>query len=329
MRGQDEDHLLAWVARTADPASRGLLGDDAAFLHLSGDVALTVDTQIEGVHFLAGLDPALLARRLLAVNLSDLAACGAQPSHALLALAAPPEFDRRRFFRALLLACRRYGVRLAGGDLARSRQPTAVLTLLGRRPPGGRFVPRGAARPGDVLWLGGTVGESAAGFHVAVAGARLIAGRVTLPRALRAPRLASAARRALRRHLQPEPQLELGAWLGRRRRAAAIDLSDGLARDLHRLCRASGVGAEVEAERLPMPRGLWTLAAALGRDALALALGGGEDYVLLFALPYGEDPPGRFRCSAIGRVTERRRVVLHHGGRRRPLPALGWDHLSA
>src|SRR6185436_12693499 len=125
---------------------------------------VTTDSQIEGVHFPPGLDPALVARRLLAVNLSDLAAMGAEPRHAFLALAAPPGFAHRRFFRALLAACRLQGVELAGGDLARDPHHVhAVLTLLGTRPAAGRWLRRDGARPGHRLWHGGTVGESAAG----------------------------------------------------------------------------------------------------------------------------------------------------------------------
>lgn len=326
MRPHDEDRLLAWLRRRAGPG-RPLIGDDAALIELHGGVALTVDTQIEGVHYLPGLDPALIAARLLAVNLSDLAACGAEPAYALLALAAPPGFDHQRFFRSLLAACRHHGVRLAGGDLARSAPTTAALTLVGRRRRGGRFLRRNAARPGDLLWLGGTVGESAAGrFVLALGGAPGV--HAPVPGSIRAAAARAAARRAIRRHLAPQPQLELGAWLAHRRRASAIDLSDGLARDLHRLCRESGVGAEIDAERLPLAPGFTEICAALGREPLALALGGGEDYVLLFALPAGVRPPRRLGCTPIGRITARRAVVLIEGSTRRALPPMGWDHLA-
>lgn len=333
MAGLSEDRLLAWLrgrlARDGEP----LLGDDAALLPAVGPWAATVDSQIAGVHYPPDTDPAVVARRLLAVNLSDLAAMGAEPAYALLALSVPPGFDHRRFFTALLAACRAHGVTLAGGDLARHpATATSTLTLLGRRPAGGRWLRRGAAAAGDVLWLGGTVGESAAGRMLLAAGARLVgaraAGRVELPERFAAPAaMARTAARAVRRHLAPSPQLALGRALGRLRRAAAIDLSDGLALDLARLARESGVGAEIEAERLPLARGFGALCERLGCDPLALALGGGEDYVLLFALPAGVSPPAEHSCSAIGAVTRARALRWVRGGRRTPLPRLGWDHL--
>ncbi len=327
-----EDRLVAWLRRRTAAAGRSLLGDDAAILP-RGAWAATVDSQIAGVHFDPGLDPALLARRLLAVNLSDLAAMGALPAYALLALSAVRGFDHRRFFRAFLSAAARHGVELAGGDLAtHPGATTATLTLLGRRRPGGRWLGRGGARAGDALWLGGTVGESAAGRALLDGGARLRGNSVLLPSAWSgrvAAATEAAARRAVRRHLLPAPQLELSAWLARQARAAAIDVSDGVALDLRRLCRESGVGAVVEAAALPLASGFAGLAGRLARDPLALALGGGEDYVLLFTLPAGRVPPARFACSTIGCIVAGRGLALVVDGRRRALPALGWDHLRA
>ena len=136
-----------------------------------------------------------------------------------------------------------------------------------------------------------------------------------------------AARRAVRRHLEPAPQLELGRWLAGRRRAAAIDISDGLAIDLHRLCRASGVGAEIEAERLPQATAFDRLAARLDATASKLALAGGEDYVLLFCLPPSLRPPRRFGASRIGVATAKGGIILSENGHRRSLSPTGWDHL--
>jgi thiamine-monophosphate kinase len=351
-----EDRLLRWLRRRLD---RPLIGDDAAVLPATGPFAVTVDSQIAGVHFVPGLDAAVLAERLLAVNLSDLAAMGAIPSYAFLALTAAPDFDHRRFFRALLAACARHRLRLAGGDLSRSPAAgaagatgaagsvaspapigspasagvlAATLTLIGRRRPGSRWLRRGGAAPGHRLWLGGTAGESAAGRLLIGAGARLAAGRVALPAGWagweKRRRLAAAARRAVRRHLLPQPQLALGQWLARQPAAAAIDVSDGVGRDLHRLCGESGVGARVEPDQLPLAAGFTALCVALGVTPVELALGGGEDYVLLFTLPEDVVPPTRFGCRAIGRITASRRVSLITGGALCDLPAIGWDHLT-
>lgn len=327
-----EDRLISWLR--SRPGTE-LLGDDAARLPAEpGKVWIaTTDSQIAGVHVPPELDPALVARRLLRVNLSDLAASGAEPAYALVAVSAPPGFAHRRFFDALLAACAESGVRLAGGDLARSPVLTLTMTLLGTRPEGAPRLGRAGARPGDLIWVGGTLGESAAGQRLLARGARAApAGRglrVVLPAAFRHPRpLAAAARRAIARHLEPSPQLELGAWLGSRERAAAIDLSDGLARDLPRLARESGVGAEVEPEALPLAERFEALSAALATDPQELALGGGEDYVLLFALPEVQAPPGRFGCCRIGRVTEGEELVVIRSGRRKRWPDIGWDHLG-
>lgn len=325
-----EDRLIDWLRRRPGTS---LIGDDAAVLPPGGPFAVTVDQQIAGVHFPPDLDPALLARRLLAVNLSDLAAMGASPAWAFLTLAAPPGFDHRRFFTALLAACRRHGLQLAGGDLAQhSCATTAALTLLGTKEKNSRWLRRDGAAPGHDLWLGGTVGESAAGRMLIESGARNVRGdgsRVDLPPAIESfSSLRDTARRAVRRHLRPTPQLELGRWLGTQPEGAALDVSDGVARDLHRLCRASGVGAEIAADALPFSSRFIALCKAIGADPLTLALGGGEDYVLLFTLPSGPIPPAALRCRRIGTITKNRAVSLFHQGVRRHLPDLGWDHLA-
>lgn len=322
-----EDALLHWLRARTGPSE---IGHDAAVLPGRGTLAVTVDSQIAGVHFPPELDPAHVARRLLAVNLSDLAATGAEPAWAFLALSAPAGFDHKRFFTSFLAACESWGVELAGGDLAGSPHGlVATLTLIGTRPARGRWLRRSGAAHGHDLWLGGTAGESAAGRRLIDRGARLRGRRVELPDSLpAAPELQAAARRAVRRHLLPEPQLALGRWLGRQRQGAVMDVSDGVARDLHRLCHASSAGAEVHAELLPVPDRFAQLCAAIGSDPLALALAGGEDYVLLFTLPPGVSPPERFGCRRIGRITRARSIALIEGGVSRPLPPLGWDHLE-
>lgn len=333
-----EDRLLHWLrTRLEEP----LIGDDAAVLPAGGPFAVTVDSQIEGVHFPPGLDAGVLARRLLAVNLSDLAAMGAAPAYAFLALSAAPGFDHERFFLSLLAACRPHRLRLAGGDLAKSPHGTiATLTLLGTKPDTNRWLRRDGAVPDHGIWLGGTVGESAAGRLLIDRGARLLPStrstrsarsKVEIPETVRG--LAGAARSAVLRHLLPEPQLALGAWLGEQKEGApiaaiaAIDVSDGVARDLHRLCRASAVGAEIDAATLPFVDRFEDLCKRIEADPIALALTGGEDYVLLFTLPADLSPPASFACRRIGTITRGRKIVLIRDGVSRELPDQGWDHL--
>jgi thiamine-monophosphate kinase len=346
-----EDQLLAWLRERLGPGS--LLGDDTALLPAAPAGArwvATVDSQIAGIHHPADLDPALVARRLLAVNLSDLAAAGADPAYGLLALAAPAGYDHRRFLAAFTAAAAAHGVTLAGGDLARSPERTvATLTLLGLLPAGRTLLARGAGRPGDALWLAGGLGASAAGRLLLARGARAAWADgvgaegesdsslvIDLPPSL-PPGLADAAHRSIRRHLAPLPQLALGRALSEVAGGsvedvgggpvAAIDVSDGLALDLARLCRESGTGAEVEVERLPVAGAAAELAPWLGADALDLALHGGEDYALLFTLPPAAAPPAGSACAHIGRLTAGPDLVLLVLGERRPLAPEGWDHL--
>jgi thiamine-monophosphate kinase len=338
-----EDALIDWLRGRL--GARSPIGDDSALLPelaIGAARVATVDSQIAGVHHPEDLDPALVARRLLAVNLSDLAASGADPELALLALSAPPGFDHRRFLAAFTAAAAAAGVSLVGGDLARCpERSVATLTLLGRLPPERAPLARSAARPGDRLWLGGRLGASAAGRLLLARGAGVsLRGAPEEPPSFAYrfpvdffPGLAGAARRALRRHLLPVPEVALGRALaevaGSGVRVAAIDLSDGFGRDLARLCRASGVGAEVEIDRLPVAAPVPVLAVWLGEDPLELALSGGEDYVLLFTLPDGVAPPEGFACSRVGRVVEGEGVVaVGRGGRREALVVGGWDHLS-
>lgn len=325
-RSEGETGLLRRLRARLGPSA--LIGDDAAVIP-GGPFAVTVDSQIAGVHFVPDLDPAHVARRLLAVNLSDLAAMGADPAYGLLALSAPPGFDHERFFRPFVEACERAGVTLAGGDLARCDQLVATLTLIGTKPARGRWLHRSGAKPGHDLWLGGTVGESAAGRLLIARGARPSGKRIDLRASvIGPPRRLQAARRAVLRHLSPTPQLDLGRWLGRQKEGACMDVSDGVALDLHRLCRESGTGAEIDADALPLSDRFFDVCKALSADPFDLVLGGGEDYVLLFTLPAGTRVPDPFGCRRIGTITREGTVSWLRNGRRRRLSERGWDHLK-
>lgn len=324
-----EERLISWLS--SRPGT-GPLGDDCAFLDLGAPWAVTVDTQTEGVHVPMGpgFDPEVLARRLLAVNLSDMAAVGAAPVHMFLTLEARPDFDHRRFFEGLLFDGAALGLTLSGGDLSGGDRYSASLTLLGRQSKGAtRFMPRSGAQRGDRLWLGGPVGRSHLGFRLARRGARLdAAGEAHLPDDLPND-LRATATRALRCHVEPmehvRRQLDLGAELARHERSSGLDVSDGLAKDLHRLCTESGVGAVIEADAVALQGEDRDLAEHLGADPLQSALGGGEDYVLLFALPADVEAPAG--AAPVGRITTGV-VEIDRGGRRKALPATGFDHLA-
>lgn len=321
-----EEALLARLAAHLGPHHR--LGDDAAWLPEHRLVA-TVDSQIDGVHLrLPSIGPRRLAKRLVAVNASDLAASAAEPRFGLLALAAPSGFDVDGFLAAAADALAAIGAELVGGDLARCEQLVVTLTLLGRPSAEERRLARSNARAGDRLWVGGTLGESAAGCRLVARGARWLDDDADplLPPGL-PERLADPARRAIERHLAPRPQLELGLALGRLERVAALDVSDGLTKDLARLLDASGVGATIEAAALPLARGTEDLAVWLDADATELALAGGEDYVLLAAAPPEEDLSA-LGCHLIGIIDAAPGARLRRDGHTVPLDRGGYDHFE-
>lgn len=315
-----EEELVAWL-RDRTGAD---IGDDCAFLPTvserdGGSWAVTVDAQIEGVHVQPETGEDVLARRLLAVNLSDLAAVGAKPVHAFLALAAPKTFDHRRYLEALIAVGEEIGLSLSGGDLAGGDRYHATLTLLGHPHNPNLWLRRDAAHPGDRLYLGGPVGLSALGL-------RLLDRNDDPPERLK--RIVEECRR---RHLEPlehvVEQLDLGRRLAESgHRIAALDVSDGVTKDLRRMCRASGVGAVLQAEAFEPEKDVAALATRLGVEARRLALEGGEDYVLLFAMPDGETPPAD--CREVGRVVKEERLWIEKDGERQELDVGGWDHLA-
>lgn len=268
---------------------------------------------VEGVHFPPGDRPELIARKLLRVNLSDLAAKGADPFGYLLAAAWPPawaEAERTAFARGLAEDGALYGLSLLGGDTVSTPGPmTASVTALGYAP-AGRAVLRSGARAGDALWVTGTIGDGWLGLQAAQGGLQ------DLDEALRSA-LAD-------RYRLPRPRLEHAAWL-RDHARASMDVSDGLIGDLAHLCRAGGVGAEVELERLPLSEGARAWLAlqsdpAAGRLALAT---GGDDYELLVAAARVHDA-GAF--TRIGRVVQGEGVRVGHHGAEVRAARTGWRH---
>lgn len=246
-----EDAVIARLRDALPPTPAGWvgIGDDAAVLP-DGTVT-TVDTMVEGTHWDHRLDPADVGWKLVAVNVSDLAATGARPRWGLLALTLPEPLDLawvERFATGLAAAARHWGLPILGGDTTRGPARVASLTATGHA---ARPVLRSGGRPGDDLWVTGELGRAAEGFLA------------TAP--------SPAALRWLRR---PEPPVAFAVAAAEAGLlAAAMDLSDGLARDLARLCAASGAGAEIDPDALP------------GDGPLPWKTAFGDDYELLFAAP--------------------------------------------
>jgi thiamine-monophosphate kinase len=316
-RAIGEFDLIARFIRALPLRGEGVLlgvGDDAAVLAPPRGEALcaTVDAVVEGVHFDRRYAPADVGWKALAVNLSDLAAMGARPLWALVALAFPrgtPPSRLTGVARGLGACARRYGVALVGGNVSRAGELSVTVTAVGaaRR---GELLTRAGARPGDLLLASGTFGEAALGL------------------------LPGAPPAFVRRQRRPLPRLALGRALARIA-SAAIDVSDGLVQDLGHLCAASGVGATVAVADVPVSPRYRARARALA-DPDRPALAGGEDYELLVAVPPRRLAAARAAAreagtplAVIGRLERGRRVrLLDRDGRERPAPG-GHDHLRA
>ena len=246
------------------------VGDDGAIViaPASRELVVVTDTLVEGVHFPPGSPAASIGHRAFAVNLSDIAAMGAEPAWALLALTLPRRDDEwlGEFARASGDLCRRHGVALVGGDTTRGPLSTTV-TIIGVVPIG-MALERKGGQPGDAIFVTGSPGDAAAGL--ALEQKRLHVGDAMSSQILRD------------RFLFPTPRREVGIAL-RGLASACIDISDGLGGDLEKLCAASGCGAEVDATALPVSE---ALLGAVGRElAREYALTGGDDYELLFTVP--------------------------------------------
>jgi thiamine-monophosphate kinase len=343
--------LRARAARHRSPALRLGIGDDCALLAArpGEEIAVTTDLSIAGRHFrLDWHPPEAVGHRALARGLSDLAAMGARPLAAFLSLAVPRELTRAarhgswvdRFLTGLLDLSDKCKTPLAGGDLAESPLATADIVLIGAVKRGHALL-RSGARPGDRLYVTGSLGSSAAGLQKLAAMGQdreqRAASRGQLPAAegqkaangktpLTGLRIPTRLEPFLAAHLSPQPRLAQGLWLSRRGVAtAALDISDGLATDLRHLCEESGVAAEILAEALPLGPGA----------TLEQALYGGEDYELLFTAPEQAKLPRAMQGVAItpiGRIVKARkdqpRISLLNKNIRQPLTGNGWEHFS-
>ncbi|HUN44012.1 MAG TPA: thiamine-phosphate kinase [Acetobacteraceae bacterium] len=298
----------------AGPAALGLADDAALLAPPPGrELVLTVDAMIGGVHFLPDDPPDLVGRKLLRVNLSDLAAKGATPIGYLMTVAAPrdtPDGWFASFAAGLAQDQKEFGVTLLGGDTTSTPGPVALsLTILGHLAPG-TMVHRAGARPGDGIWVTGTIGDGALGLAVAQG------------------RLADPTGHLLQRYRLPRPRVGLAiAGVA----SAGMDISDGLVQDLGHLCRAGNLAAHIGAAAVPLS----PPAQHAGPGWLPTILTGGDDYELLLAVPPGQEAAlqdaargadisvtriGAFRAGPPG-VT-----VSTPDGKPLSLPRGGWSH---
>ncbi len=296
------------------------IGDDAAVLRPAAgkEWVITTDAFLEDVHFLRKVHPPKSAGyKALARATSDIAAMGARARYFFLTLGLPDACSGSwldGFLDGMARAARRFDLTLAGGDTTKYPVVVSSLTVLGEIDEG-RAILRSGARPGDLLCVSGRLGQAELGLRL-----------VQMNWQKKKPWAG-----LLKKHFYPEPRLGLGEWLASHRLATSmIDASDGLSTDLGHLCKASGVGATVWVEKMPIVKVAPGLQ-RLGLDPLDMALNGGEDYELLFTVPkkFASRLPrklGGVPNTVIGEITDSRSVLLvNPGGECKPLLPRGWD----
>jgi thiamine-monophosphate kinase len=328
-----EHDLIDRITRRLPLAPDWLLvgpGDDGAVVSPKRNEleVITTDASVEGVHFDRRFVPSgAIGHRALAVNLSDLAAMGAMPRLATLSLAMPGALPLTEFeglVEGMLALARRHATTIVGGNLSRSPGPLVVdVMVMGTVRPR-RVLTRAGARPGDIVFVSGSLGAARAGLAMCAAdddGTDESRWDAVSEEDASTPR---------GRYLRPEPRVRLGVLLGRNQAASScMDLSDGLSDGLRGLARASGTGVVIDADALPMHPEARAYFETDGRDALLEAVAGGDDYELLFTVPPRRQ--GRLRAVArlargvtftrIGLVTRDPAIVLRRRGRDEPLPA--------
>ena len=312
-------HFAALGAARADVTLA--VGDDCALVRVPQrhELALSIDTLVAGVHFFPDTDPSGLGHKSLAVGLSDLAAMGAEPAWATLALTLPAQLASdaawlTAFASGLCELAGHHGVSLIGGDTTGG--PLSISIQVHGFVPLGEAVRRGGAQPGDLIYVSGTLGD--AGLAL-----RRLQGGVEPEASLR------------RRLERPEPRVQLGLGL-RKLATAMIDLSDGLAADLGHILAAGGIGAEISLNALPMSAAVAAVVADTGDWALPLS--SGDDYELCFTLPSARQSQAEGLAAqvgvpirSIGRITDGDGLVCRDadGQRWEPHGTAGFDHFAA
>ena len=308
MRGDDGFRLI-----------RGI-GDDAAVWRTGpGTRVLTTDTMVESVHFRTDLASwREIGWKALAVNLSDVAAMGCEPRVSVVSLGLDPDLEVEavtELYEGMLDACEVYGGEIVGGDIVSSPVLFVTVAMVGDASTiDAPVLDRGAASAGDVIGVTGTLGDSAGGLRLMMAGD----GDLDLE-----------ARSLARRHLLPSPRIEEGLLLRRIGVRAAMDVSDGLIADAGKMCAASGVGAVIEADRVPASA---ELRRAFPKDWRDLALAGGEDYELVFTAP--SETLARAQgmletpVTVVGRIVEGEGVEVV-GQLGSSAASGGWDHFRS
>lgn len=309
----NELEVIRRISALLPPAPPEVLvpvGDDCAVIEIGDSTWVAAsDMLTHGHHFKDWATPESVGYKAVAVNASDVAAMGGTPRFVLTSGGAPDPETALRCFEGVAEACERFGVYPLGGDTTRAEALTVDVAILGELH--SRPVLRSGARPGDLLAVTGELGAGAAGL-LALEKAR------------------SGYQRLVRKYLRPEPRIEAGRIAAELGANAMMDLSDGLASDVRRVCDRSGVGCDVDLDLLPIQNDTRELARSLGQDPAVLAACGGEDYELLIAAPErvldGLADSIGVPLTRIGQVTQKD-VAFRRGAE--PVEGLsGWDHFT-
>ena len=329
-----EDELIAAIRTVLSGEQPGVvlgIGDDAAVVEAgAGQQVLTTDMLIEGVHFERGSISAHdLGAKSIVVNVSDMAAMAASPRFALVSIGLASDVDASwvvELYGGMRSACHEYALSLVGGDTNLAGEIVISVTVVGEVAPA-HAVSRSGARPGDIIVVTGSLGAAAGGFALSRAHPSRAAAALS----------ASWGKELLDALARPVARVGEGQTLAQSGATAMLDLSDGLAKDLTRLCAESQVGARIELEKVPIAEALRRGEDALGVEALELAIGGGEDYELLATIDVThlerarEELAERFGTTLtdVGVILEERRLeAIDRDGRVAPLEPTGWDHFS-
>ncbi|MFQ6083538.1 MAG: thiamine-phosphate kinase [Candidatus Aminicenantia bacterium] len=298
------------------------IGDDAAIVRFQNrNIILTKDILVEDVHFKFSFHPSnYLGRKCLAVNLSDIAAVGGEPKFVLLGLALPSKVTSNwinEFFTGFKTVCRKYRVALVGGDISSSLSKIFIsVSLLGE---GERIIRRKGAKPGDLIFVSGYLGEASYGLSLLKKGIRLGQDR--------------KKDSYLKAFLNPIAQIELGQELSQKQIASSmIDISDGLSTDLFHICQESGVGARIYQDKIPFSKKFLSESIRVV-ERYDLALHGGEDYQLLFTVSptkMKEVANLKKKVNFIGYITDRKNqlTIVNQKGEEIPLKVKGYEHFK-
>jgi thiamine-monophosphate kinase len=312
------------------------IGDDGAVIKQQAgrETVITTDLLVEDIDFRRDSTPAaFLGHKALAVSLSDLAAMGARPRWSLLALGIPQDLWETefvdQFYQGFFALAERYDVRLIGGDVSRTPEKVVIDSIALGECVAERSVYRSGAKPGDLIYVTGSLGAAAAGLRLIERGARIGQEHGEEPEW-------KLVQELLMRQLCPEPRVGWGLVLGEERLASGmIDISDGLSSDLNHLCTESNVGALIQANQLPVDAPVADLCGRRALDPLLLALHGGEDFELLFTVHPNNVPqlPTKVdgvSLTCIGEITDAAAGVrISEGSRVWELTAQGWQHFGA